>query len=108
MNPLILTKISKHTIIGSLSALLAFAGKFNQKLQQCFVYLYIGTLVIFILTLLWEGREQFQQSPEEQLVSLLPAELSNKKRQYLLTPKTRLELVIALVVITVCALVGSL
>lgn len=108
MNPIILTKISKHTLIGSLSALLAFAAKFNPKLQQFFIYLYVGTLVVFLVTLLWEGREQFQQSPEEQLASLLPSPVGNKKRQYLLSPKTRLELVISLVVVTVAALVGSL
>lgn len=108
MNPIILTKISKHALIGSLSALLAFASKFNPKLQQFFIYVYVGTLVVFILTMLWEGREHFQQSAEEQLVSLLPNSVGNKKRQYLLSPKTRLELVIALVVVTVCALVGSL
>lgn len=108
MNPLILTKISKHTLIGSLSALLAFSAKFNPRLGQFFIYVYGGTLVALLIAALWEGREHFQQSSEEQLMSLLPTELGNKKRQYLLSPKARLELVIGLVVVTVCALVGSL
>lgn len=109
MNPLILTKVSKHTIVGSLSALLAFASKFNPRLQQFFIYLYLGTIAIFLVAALWEGREHFQQSPEETLNNLVPALTNDKpKRQYLLSPTIRLELVIGLVIVTVCALIGSL
>lgn len=110
MNPIILTKISKHTIIASLSALLSFAAKFNPQLQRFFIYLYVGVLAALLITILWEGRQQFEQ-PEESLTSILPnlgMGASKPKRQYLLPPNARLELIIVLIVTTVAALVGSL
>jgi hypothetical protein len=110
MNPVVLTKVSKFTLIGSLSAFLAFASKFNPKLQQGFIYLYAGTLLIFILAALWEGREQFsKESPEDSLINLIPSVTPRKpKRQYLFSPNTRLEIVIGFVVVTACALIGAL
>lgn len=110
MNPLILTKTAKFTLIGTLSAFISFVGKFQPQVRLFFVYLYCGTLAILLIAALWEGREQFtQDSPEETLTNLIPSFSSTKpKRQYLLAPNVRLELVIGLVVVTIAALVGTL
>lgn len=109
MNPLILTKTAKFTLIGTLSAFISFVGKFQPQVRLAFVYLYCGTLAVLLIAALWEGREQFQDSSEETLNNLIPSLSSAKpKRQYLLAPNVRLELVIGLVVVTVAALVGAL
>ncbi len=111
MNPLILTKIAKFTLIGSLSALLSFIGRFNQSVRLFSVYLYIGIVFILVLALLWEGRERFTaELSEVGLSSLIPSLTSNSKpkRQYLLSPVARLELVIGFAVVTIFALIGAL
>lgn len=115
MNPLILTKISKHTLIGSISALLSFASKNSPEVKLFFVYGYLGLVFILGAVILWEGREQISSStlPTEeglnQLLSTLNASpVTKQKRQYLLPPSARLELVIAIAVITIAALVGAI
>jgi hypothetical protein len=110
MNPIILTKTAKFTLIGTLSAFISFMGKFQPQVRLFFVYLYCGTLIVLLLAALWEGREQFtQESSEETLNTLIPSLTSSKpRRQYLLSPNVRLELVIGVVVVTIAALVGSL
>lgn len=110
MNPVVLTKISKFLLIGNLAAFISFAGKFQPQIRLFFVYLYGGTLAILIITALWEGRERLEdETPENVLGSFMPSMNVNKpKRQYLLSPGTRLELVIGFVVLTVGALMGTL
>ena len=111
MNPLLLTKTAKFTVIASLSALLAFASKFNPKLQQFFIYIYLGTLVVLLIAALWEGRELVagESSEDVGISSLIPSLVDSKpKRQYLLSPNVRLEIGISLAVITVAALIGAL
>lgn len=114
MNPLVLTKASKFILIGSISAFLAFASKANPNVKQFFVYGYVGLVVISLAVILWEGREQVTSAEptEEGLTQLLGvmniSQNQKRKRQYLLPPTARLELVITLAVVTVCALVGAL
>lgn len=114
MNPLILTKIAKFTLIGSTSAFLSFAAKGSPKIQVFAIYLYIGLVAIFLIAILWEGRQQVvsSDSTEEGLnqlmTSLTSVPTSKPKRQYLLSPSARLELVIAIVITTICALVGAI
>ncbi len=112
MNLLILTKIAKHTLIGSISAYLSFAGKNNPSVKLFFIYSVAGIIAVFIIAMLWEAREYLTSSqPSESELSTLIGGLTNskpEKRQYYLPAKTRLEIVIAFVVIIVCALVGSI
>lgn len=111
MNPVILTKISKFALIGSLSAYLSFASKHNPLVKQFFYYTLGGVIVAIVIVLLWEGREAITslEPTEEGLANLLTSASNRKsKRQYFLSNKTRLELVIGLVVISVCTLVGSI
>lgn len=114
MNPLILTKISKNTLIGSTSALLSFAAKGSPELKLFAIYLYGGVVVISLVAILWEGRTQLTsiEHTEEglnQLISQLTTSSTSKpKRQYLLSPTARLELIIAIAVMTICALVGAI
>lgn len=110
MNTIILTKIAKFTLIGSLSAFLAFVGKFNPNLHRFFLYLYAGTLALILIAALWEGRDLIKtDSPEDAIGSLLPALGTKKqKRQYLLAPTVRLELAISIIIVTMAALVGGI
>ncbi len=112
MNPLYLTKIAKHTLIGSLSAYLSFAGKANPNVHLFFLYTLGGIIAVFILAALWEAREYLTaQNPSEADLSTLMSGLTGQKpasRSYMLSPQARLEIVIALVVIIVCALVGRI
>jgi hypothetical protein len=111
MNPLILTKISKFTTIGSLSAYLSFASRNNPSIRLFFFYLIGGVIAVFLLTSLWEAREYLskEDSPEESLNTIVSG-LTNQKtrRQYYLSTQTRLEIVIALVVIVTCGLIGGI
>lgn len=110
MNPLVLTKISKFTLIGTITAFINFVGKFQPQVKLFFVYLYCGIIFILIIAVLWEGRESVaQESDSENIASLLaPITPSKAKRLYLLNPSTRLEIIIGLVVITISALVGGI
>lgn len=110
MNTIILTKIAKFTLIGSLSAFLAFVGKFNPQLNRFFLYLYAGTLAVILIASLWEGRDLIKtESPEDAIGTLLPGLQGGKpKRQYFLAPNVRLELAIGIIIVTVAALVGAL
>ena len=110
MNSLVLTKISKFTLIGATTAFINFVGKFQPEVKLFFVYLYCGTILVLIFAVLWEGRESLtQESDTEKLTDLLAPITSGKtKRHYLLEPSTRLEIIIGLVVITVSALIGGL
>lgn len=112
MNPLILTKIAKFTLIGSTSAFLSFAAKGSPEVKLFAIYLYCGLVAIFLLAILWEGRQQIAPEPTEeglsQLMNSLTSAPTKTKRQYLLSPSARLELVIAIVVTTICALVGAI
>lgn len=111
MNSLILTKISKFTLIGSLSAYLSFASKFNPSIRQAFIYIMIGIVATFLLSAIWEGRDYiFSNEPTEESLSTLIGGLNNQssKRQYFLSTKTRLEIVIAFVVIVIFALIGGI
>jgi hypothetical protein len=111
MNPLILTKISKHTLIGSFSAYLSFASKHNPLARQFFLYTLGGTIAVFVLAALWESREYLytSNSPEESLTTLVSGLNADKpKRQYYLSAQARLEIVIAFVVIVVCSLIGGI
>ncbi len=112
MNPLILTKIAKHTLIGSVSAYLSFAGKNNPSVKLFFVYTVAGIIAVFIIAALWEARDYLASSnPTEDELSTIVSGLTNTKREtrkYMLPAQVRLEIVIAFVVIVVCALVGSI
>jgi len=111
MNPLILTKISKFTMIGSLSAYLSFASKHNALARHFFIYLIGGTLIVFLLAALWESRDYLiAENPTEDSLSTLVSGLTNNKpkRQYYLSAQARLEIVIAFVVIVSCALIGGI
>ncbi len=111
MNPLILTKISKFTAIGSLTAYLSFASKNNLAARQFFLYLVGGTLVAFLIAALWESRDYLLtgNSSEESLSTLVSGLTSQKPtRQYYLSAQARLEIVIAFVVIIICALMGAI
>jgi hypothetical protein len=111
MNPLILTKISKFMLIGSFSAYLSFASKNNPMIRQSLFYLLGGLIAVLVVALLWEGRDNLigDEPTEESLNSLLSVATSQKpKRQYLLSSRTRLEVVIGLAVVIVCTLVGAI
>lgn len=111
MNSLVLTKISKFTLIGSLSAYLSFASKFNPSIRQAFIYIIIGTITAFLIAVIWEGRDYiFSNESTEESLSTLIGGLNNQsaKRQYFLSVKARLEIVIAFVVIIVFALIGAI
>ena len=111
MNPLILTKISKFITIGSLSAYLSFASKFNPLIRQAFIYLVAGTILAFLLAAIWEGREYILSSEvTEDSLNTLVSGLTQQptKRQYFLSTKARLEIVITFIVIVVFALIGAI
>lgn len=108
MNPVILTKIAKHTLIGSVSAYLSFAAKNNVIIQKFFYVVLAGTIITIVLVLLWEGREIVSQADENSLNTILNSVSAKPKRNYLLSTKARLELAIALIVIIACVMVGSL
>ena len=111
MNSLVLTKISKFALIGSLSAYLSFASKFNPSIRQAFIYIMIGIITAFLIAVIWEGRDYIlsNESTEESLSTLMSG-LNNQssKRQYFLSTKARLEIAIAFVVIIVFALIGAI
>jgi uncharacterized membrane protein YfcA len=72
MNPLILTKIAKFMMIGSLSAYLSFASKNNQNVRLFFLYLLGGAIAVFLLAALWESREYLTAiNPTEESLSTL-------------------------------------
>jgi hypothetical protein len=111
MNPLVLTKISKFTAIGSLSAYLSFASRNNSSVRLFFFYLVGGVITVFLLAALWEAREYLtSEEPTEQSLTTIVSGLTNQKprRQYYLSTQARLEIVIALVVIVTCSLIGGL
>jgi hypothetical protein len=111
MNPLVLTKISKFTAIGSLSAYLSFASRNNSSIRLFFFYLIGGVIAVFLLAALWEAREYLaSEEPTEQSLTTIVSGLTNQKpkRQYYLSTQARLEIVIALVVIVTCSLIGGL
>jgi hypothetical protein len=110
MNPLILTKVSKFMLIGSSSAYLSFASKHNPMLRQGFFYLLGGLIAVIVIVLLWDGRDDLTNQPTEDGLNTLLSVANNQpvKRQYFLSNKTRIELIIGLAVVSVCTLVGAL
>jgi hypothetical protein len=112
MNPQYLTKIAKHTLIGSISAYLSFAGKNNPSVRLFFIYSVAGVIAVFFVASLWEARDYLTaRDPNEEQLSTLIGGLTNskpEKRQYYLPAKVRLEIVIALTVIVVCGLIGAI
>jgi len=110
MNLLVLTKISKFALIGSLSAYLSFASKFNPSIRQAFLYIMIGIIAAFLIAVIWEGRDYILSESTEESLSTLMSGLNSQssKRQYFLSTKARLEIVIAFVVIIVFALIGAI
>jgi hypothetical protein len=110
MNPIILTKISKFLLIASTSSFISFAASFHPGAQIILGITLAGSTFIVITAVLWEGRESLSTLPsEEGLSSILSSMNSSKpKKNYLLSPGTRLEVVIGLIVVLLAALVGSL
>ena len=110
MNLLVLTKISKFALIGSLSAYLSFASKFNPSIRQAFLYIMIGIIAAFLIAVIWEGRDYILSESTEESLSTLMSGLNSQssKRQYFLSTKARLEIVIAFVVIIVFTLIGAI
>lgn len=115
MNTTILTKISKFTLIGSTSAFLSFAAKSSPEVKLFGIYLYGGIVTILTLAILWEGRNEISVNPDDTegingLIKQLSSSVTTtkSKRHYLLSPTARLELVIAIAIITISALVGSI
>lgn len=108
MSPLILTKISKFMLIGSVSAYLSFASQYNPSLRIAFYYLLIGIILSVLVVLLWEGRERIADDVDgiEQMISGISN--NSSKRQYYLNNNIRIELVIGVVVIVVCSLIGAI
>jgi hypothetical protein len=111
MNPLILTKIAKFLMMGSLSAYLSFASKNNALARQFFLYFLGGTLIAFVIAALWESRDYLLTSnPSEDSLNTLVSGLTSQKptRQYYLSAQTRLEIVIAFVIVIIGALIGAI
>lgn len=110
MNLLILTKISKYAFIGSTSAALSFISKHNSSFQLAFIYLLIGASIITLIAIYWEGRRLLSSPTEEGLTEILSSVSTNttNKRNYLLPAHIRLEIIVALLVVLVFALVGKL
>ena len=112
MNPLYLTKIAKHTLIGSISAYLSFAGKNNPSIRLFFLYTVAGIVAAFLIAMLWEARDYLTaKEPSENELSTIIGGLTNskpEKRQYYLPAKVRLEIVITLTVIIICGLIGGI
>jgi hypothetical protein len=111
MNIVLLTKISKFFCLGSASAYVAFSSKSNPLLHNALGYLVGGLIVLGAIALLWEGRSAVEETatPENQISALLnPTATSKPKRDYLLSPIARLEIVIGLLVFLVGIRLGSL
>ncbi|HEY9743950.1 MAG TPA: hypothetical protein V6C90_25970 [Coleofasciculaceae cyanobacterium] len=112
MNTVILTKIAKHTLIGSLSAYLSFAGKNNPSVRLFFIYTVAGIIAVFVVAAMWEARDYLTaQNPTEDNLSTIVSGLTNTKREtrkYMLPAIVRLEIVVCFVVIIVCALIGAI
>lgn len=113
MNPLILSKIAKYSFIGSLTAYLSFASKSNTQARQLFLYLLAGVITTFLLAAVWEARDYLSaKEPSEEslntILSGLNSHSQKPKRSYYLSAQARLELVVALVVIIVFALIGGI
>jgi cell division protein FtsN len=112
MNPLLLTKISKFVLISSTSSFLSFASRNNPQAKQFFWLILGGIVTTFILAIVWEAREYLTSAePTEESLNTLFSGLNpqqKSKRNYYLSTQTRLEIVIALVVIVIFSLVGSL
>lgn len=111
MNSLVLTKISKYALIGSFSAYLSFGSKFNPLIRQAFLYLIVGVVAAFLIAAVWEGREYIlnSEATEDSLNTLVSGlTQQSTKRQYFLSSKIRLEIVITFVVIIVFALIGAI
>ncbi len=112
MNPVYITKIAKHTLIGSVSACLSFVGKYNPNVRLFLVYVIGGIVATVIVAALWEARDYLVASEptEEQLSTLIGGLTNNRpeKRKYYLPAQVRLEIVVTVVVIVVSALIGTL
>jgi hypothetical protein len=67
-------------------------------------------IAVFLIALLWEGRDSLVglEPTEDSLNGLLSVTSQKPKKQYYLSNRTRLELVIGLVVVVVCTLVGAI
>lgn len=112
MNTLLLTKISKFILLASTSSFLSFASRNNPQAKQFFWLILGGTVVAFLLAIIWEAREYLTANePTEESINTLISGLSPQqkpKRNYYLSTQARLEIVIALVTIVIFSLVGSL
>jgi hypothetical protein len=109
MNPLILTKAAKFTLIGSLSAFVSFAASFHPDMQILLGVGLAGSTFITVAAVLWEGRGAIGSMPsEEGLSNLLSTMQPKPKKQYLLSPQLRLEIVIGLIVVLIASLIGAL
>jgi hypothetical protein len=110
VNLLVLTKIAKYTLLASISALLSFSASFNTDTQLLLACVLGGSIFIGAIAVLWEGRDSISAQPtEEGLTSLLTSMNGTKPRkEYLLSPSARLEIVIGLVVASIAVLIGAL
>ncbi len=79
-------------------------------LRQGFLYLLSGLIAVIIIVLLWDGRDNLTDQPTEDGLNTLLSVANNQpvKRQYFLSNKTRIELIIGLAVVSVCTLIGAL
>jgi hypothetical protein len=110
MNLIVLTKISKFALIASLSAFLSFASKHNPHARLFFWLILGGTALIILFAILWESRDYLMaKDPDISTVNTLISGLQQQKpgRSYYLSAQARLEMIIALIVIAVFALIGG-
>lgn len=111
MNLVVLTKISKFALIASLSAFFSFASRHNPHARLFFWLILGGTALIILFAILWESRDYLMsKEPNEADISTLISGLQQQKpgRSYYLSAQMRLEMIIALIVIGIFALVGGL
>lgn len=111
MNLIVLTKISKFSLIASLSAFLSFASKNNAQAKTFFWLILGGATVVLLFAILWESRDYLMsREPDEGTINTLFSGLQGQKpkRNYYLSAQARLEIIIALVIMAIFALVGSL
>lgn len=111
MNPIILTKISKFALVASLSAFLSFASKHNPQARLFFWLILGGSALIILFAILWESRDYLMSNePNEGAINTLISGLQQQKpgRSYYLSAQARLELIIALIVMGIFALIGGI
>lgn len=110
MNTIALTKISKFALIATISSALSFVAKHNSSFKAAFTFILIGITVTTLIACYWEGRKLISSMPSEEGLTDILGSLNGQKnkREFLLSPQVRLEIIIALLTILISSLIGSL